>query len=200
MVLKFRLDSFTKAKKQIQAMTDQLTKETADEIKKKDICISEINTNEAEQEATVRDRDEAIEKIEAQTATIDKLAGEIADLKKQVSDSQTALKRAAEDREMENHDFQLTIADQRATQKVLTAALSALAGFYNKASLAQKGTHQQPLAGPPPPPAFKPYTKQGSGGVMGVIEGVINDSKVMEADAIRAEEDAQLAYETLTKE
>lgn len=200
LAVKVRIDAFTKAKKQIQTMIEQLQKETADEIKKKDTCISEINSNEASQEASVRDRDEAIEKVEALTATIDKLAGEIAELKKQVADSQTALKRASEDREIENHDFQLTIADQRATQKVLTAALNALAGFYNKASLAQKSANGQPLAGPPPPPAFKPYKKQGSGGVMGVIESVISESKTMEADAIRAEEDAQLAYENLTKE
>jgi len=197
--VKVRIDAFTKAKKQIETLIATLKKETKDEIEKKDICISEINSNEASTEANIRDRDAAIEKIEAQTATIDKLAGEIAELKKQVADSQTALKRASEDREMENHDFQLTIADQRATQKVLTAALNALKGFYDKAALVQKSNNGRQPAGPPPPPAFEPYKAQ-SGGVMGVIESVIADSKSMEADAIRAEADAQTAYENLTKE
>jgi hypothetical protein len=200
LAVKVRIDAFTKAKAQIQTMIDQLTKESADEVKKKDMCIAEINSNEASTEAATRDRDEAVEKIEALTATIDGLSKEIAELKLQVSDSQTAMKRAGEDRELENKDFQLTIADQRATQKVLTTALDILKGFYDKAALlAAKSQTTQP-AGPPPPASFKAYEKQGSGGVTGAIESVIADAKAMEADAIRAEEDAQQGYENFTKD
>merc|ERR1719362_2090955 len=39
-----------------------------------------------------------------------------------------------------------------------------------------------------------------SGGVMKMIEEIINDAKVMEAEAIRSEEDAQKAYEDFVKE
>merc|ERR1719443_227687 len=128
----------------IQAMIEELTKQQKDEVEKKDTCIAELNSNEAATEASTRDKDEAIEKIEALTASIDALAKEIADLKKQVADSQTALKRAGEDREIENKDFQLIVADQRATQKVLTAALEVLKGFYDKAALlATKTTGKQ---------------------------------------------------------
>merc|ERR1719506_3209577 len=131
-------------------MIDELVKESADEVKKKDMCIAEINSNEASTEAATRDKDEAIEKIEALTATIDNLAKEIADLKTQVADGQVAMKRAGEDRELENKDFQLTIADQRATQKVLNTALSILKGFYDKAALLQSKNGQEPyVAGPP---------------------------------------------------
>merc|ERR1719161_731601 len=135
LAVKVRLDAFTKAKKQIQVMIDELTKESSDEIKKKDMCIAEINSNETQTEAATRDKDEAIEKIEALQATIDALTKEIAELKLEIADGQTAMKRAGEDREIENKDFQLIIADQRATQKVLTAALSILKGFYDKAAL-----------------------------------------------------------------
>merc|ERR550514_1396100 len=167
------------------------------------MCIAEINSNEASAEAATRDKDEAIEKIEALQATIDTLTKEIADLKLQVADGQTAMKRAGEDREIENKDFQLIVADQRATQKVLTAALEVLKGFYDKAALlATKTTGKQEpyVAGPPPPTAFKSYENQGSGGVVGAIEGVIADAKAMEAEAITAEADAQQAYENLAKE
>jgi hypothetical protein len=200
LAVKVRIDAFDKAKKQIQAMIDQLTKESADEVKKKDMCIAEINSNEASAEAATRDKDEAIEKVEALTATIDNLAKEIADLKTQVADGQTALKRAGEDRELENKDFQLTVADQRATQKVLTAALDILKGFYDKAALLQSKKQEPYVAGPAPPTAFKSYEKQSSGGVTGAIEGVIADSKSVEAEAIQAESDAQQAYENLTKD
>merc|ERR1719393_676674 len=130
----------------IQAMIDELVKQQADEVTKKDMCIDEINSNEASTEAATRDKDEAIEKIEALTATIDTLTKEIAALKGEVADGQTALKRAGEDRELENKDFQLTVADQRATQKVLTAALSILKGFYDKAALLS----QKPKTGQEP--------------------------------------------------
>merc|ERR1719152_678069 len=181
-------------------MIDQLTKESADEVKHKDMCIAELNSNEASTEAATRDKDEAIEKIEALTATIDNLTKEIADLKLQVADGQTAMKRAGEDRELENKDFQLTVADQRATQKVLNTALEILKGFYDKAALLQNKKQEPYVAGPPPPTAFKAYEKQGSGGVTGAIESVIADAKAMEADAIRAEEDAQQGYENFSKD
>merc|ERR1711957_248774 len=111
---------------------------------------------------------------------------------------QVQMKRAGEDREKQNKEFQQTVADQRASQKLLTAALNILKGFYEKkAAFLQK---QEP-AGPPPPPGFKEYKKnESSGGVMGMIQQIINDAKAMEAEAIRAEEDAQKAYEDFVKE
>merc|ERR1712093_216575 len=39
-----------------------------------------------------------------------------------------------------------------------------------------------------------------SGGVMSMIQQIINDAKAMEAEAIRSEEDAQKAYEDFVKE
>merc|ERR1711918_152887 len=39
-----------------------------------------------------------------------------------------------------------------------------------------------------------------SGGVMGMIQQIINDAKAMEAETIRDEEDAQKAYEDFVKE
>merc|ERR1719387_527459 len=54
---------------------------------------------------------------------------------------------------------------------------------------------------PPPPPGFETYKKSsGSSGVMDLIAQIIEDSKKMEAEAIRAEEDAQTAYESYVKE
>merc|ERR1719335_165530 len=103
------------------------------------------------------------------------------------------MKAAGEDREKMNKDFQTTVSDQRATQKLLSAALTVLKGFYEKASLAQVGKKvgsAQP-AGPPPPAGFKKYEKNAaSGGVMGMMQQIIDDAKATEKDAIKAEEDA----------
>merc|ERR1712110_820568 len=117
--------------------------------------------------------------------------------KSEISESQVQMKRAGEDREKQNKEFQQTVADQRATQKLLNAALEILKGFYEKKEAALL---QQEPAGPPPP-GFKDYKKNSAaGGVMGMIQQIINDAKAMEAEAIRAEEDAQKAYEDFVKE
>jgi len=130
--------------------------------------------------------------------TIKTLASEINNLKSEVAEMQVQMKRAGEDREKQNKEFQQVVADQRASQKLLAAALNILKGFYEKkAAFLQK---QEP-AGPPPPAGFKEYKKNAaSGGVMGMIQQIITDAKAMEAEAIRAEEDAQKAYEDFVKE
>merc|ERR1719161_3138607 len=118
-------------------------------------------------------------------------------LKAEVAEMQVQMKRAGEDREKANKDFQMTVADQRATQKLLTAALGILKGFYEKAALVSVNqAGQKQVAGQAPPPGFKSYEKNAaSGGVMGMMSGIINDAKAMEAEAIRGEESAQKTYE-----
>merc|ERR1712194_887858 len=98
-------------------------------------------------------------------------------------------------------EFQMTVSDQRQTQKLLKAALGVLQDFYGKKAAAASLVQKQEPVGPPPPPGFEGYKKNAaSGGVMSMIEQIINDAKAMEAEAIRSEEDAQKAYEDFVKE
>jgi uncharacterized coiled-coil protein SlyX len=193
-----RLDAFTRVKKAIDDMVAQLLKEKEDEIKHKDFCVDEFNTNQLQTEKKEREKKDLIAKIEDLEMTIKSLADAIAKLKGEIAEMQVQMKRAGEDREKENKEFQTTVADQRATQKLLKAALTVLQDFYGKkAAFMQR---QEP-AGPPPPPGFEAYKKNAaSGGVMKMIEEIINDAKAMEAEAIRSEEDAQKAYEDFVKE
>merc|ERR1719272_2715182 len=95
----------------------------------------------------------------------------------------------------------VTVSDQRATQKLLQAALSVLQGFYDKKAAAAAFLQKQEPAGPPPPAGFEAYEKnENAGGVMGMIKQIITDAKAMESEAIRAEEDSQKAYEDFVKE
>jgi len=191
---KVRLDAFTRVKKAIDDMIAQLLKEKADEIKHKDFCVDEFNQNLVSTERKDREKSDLTAKIEDLKMTIETLTKEIAALKAENAEMEVQLKRAGENREKENKEFQLTVADQRATQKLLQAALAVLKGFYEKkAALMQS---QQAPAGPPPPPGFKEYKKnENSGGVMGMIQQIIKDAKAMEAEAIRDEEQAGKAYE-----
>merc|ERR1719158_2177870 len=133
-----RLDAFTKVKKSIQDMVDKLIKEKKDEIKHKDFCVEELNNNERDTEMKERDKSDLIAKIDDLTMTIEKLAKEIEVLKAEIAELQVQMKRAGEDREKQNKEFQVVIADQRATQKLLEAALGILKGFYEKAALLQE--------------------------------------------------------------
>jgi len=132
---------------------------------------------------------------------IEELANAIATLKAEVGEMQVQMKRAGENREKENKEFQQTVADQRSTQILLNKALNVLKSFYEKAALALLQKSKQEPAGPPPPPGFKAYKKNAAaGGVMGMIQQIINDAKAMEAEAIAGEEEAQSAYEAFVKD
>jgi len=195
-----RLDAFTKVKAAIDEMVTALLKEKEDEIKHKDFCTDGLNKNERAQELKQRDIEELEAKIADLTATIDELTKSIATLESEIAEMQTQLKRAGEDREKENADFQTTIADQRETQKLLTSALNVLKAVFDKKSFVQAKAKQEP-AGPPPPPGFKKYEQSsGAGGVLGMLQQIIADAKQLEADAIKAETDAQKAYETVVKD
>jgi len=195
-----RRDAFVKVKKAIDDMIAKLLQDKEDEIKQKDFCIEELNTNERETELKNRDKEETQAKIDTLTNEIETLTKEIDTLKAEIATLQTELKRAGEDREKENKDFQETVADQRATVKLLEKTLDVLKGFYNKKHKGASLLQQEP-AGPPPPPGFKSYKKNsGSGGVMGMIQQIIADAKTEEAEAIQAEKDAQSAYESFVKD
>merc|ERR1719386_120748 len=115
---------------------------------------------------------------------------EIEAWKKTVHETQIQMMKASEVRKSENKDFLITVQDQRATQTILTKALDKLKSFYaKKASLTQQ------------PAGFKEYKKSsGAGGVMGMIQGIIDESKAVEQDALGAEQSSQAAYEGFIKD
>jgi len=200
LAVRVRLDAFTRVKKAIDDMIAQLLVEKADEIKHKDFCVDEFNTNQLQTEKKEREKQDLIAKIEDLEMSIEALAKAIETLKAEIAEMQVQLKRAGEDREKENKEFQTTVADQRESAKLLQAALGVLQEFYGKEKAASFAQKQEP-AGPPPPPGFEAYKKSAaSGGVMSMIQQIINDTKAMEAETIRSEEDAQKAYEDFVKE
>jgi len=194
-----KLDAFERVKKAIDDMIAAMTDEKAAEIKHKDFCVSDLNENQLQTQKKEAEKEDLSAKVATMETTIKDLAAAIDTLKAEIAEMQVQLKRAGEDREKENAEFQTTVADQRETQKLLKAALEVLAGFYgkSKAALVQR---QEP-AGPAPPPGFDEYKKSAaSGGVMQMIEQIIADAKSMESATVRDEEDAQKAYEDFVKE
>jgi chromosome segregation ATPase len=189
-----RLDAFTQVKKAIDDLVAQLLQDKADEIKHKDFCTDELNSNQLQTEEKTRQKADHESHMEDLNMKIADLAKAIATLKSEVGDLQLGLKRAGEDREQQSKEAQQLVTEQRQAQKLLQAALDILSEFY----FVQ--TKQEP-AGPPPPAGFKPLKKNAqSGGVMSMIEQIIEDAKAMEAEALRAEKEALAAYATFVQE
>mmetsp|Transcript_21751 Transcript_21751/g.40002 ORF Transcript_21751/g.40002 Transcript_21751/m.40002 type:complete len:696 (+) Transcript_21751:84-2171(+) len=199
LAVKVRLDAFTKVKAAIDEMIKHLMQEKSDEIKKKDFCVDELDTNERQTQSNEQAKADLITLIEDLELKISTLAKAIEELKAAIGNSQVQLKRAGEDREKANNEFQVIVADQRETQKVLASALKVLKDWYAKEETAL--LQRQEPAGPPPPPGFSTYEdNEHSGGVIKMLETIISDAKTMEAETIRSEEDEQKAYEDFVKE
>merc|ERR1719399_2126270 len=126
MAVRMRMDAFGKVKESLQEMIDKLLKEKEDEIKQKDFCVDELNTNLRDTETEDRKKADAIAKAEDHAQNIARLAKEIAELKDQIKAMQVEIKKAGEEREKANTEYQETVADQRATQKLLASALNVL--------------------------------------------------------------------------
>jgi len=194
-------DAIDTVKESIQDMIDRLEVEHEEEKKKKDYCVDNLAQNEADNDSKTRSKDDHIYKIGELDAQITTLTREIAELNAEIAATRVSTKRAGEDRERQNTEFQKTIADQRATQKLVVGALDMLKGFYEKAALVQARNKKADPAGAPPPAGFKSYENNASsGGVMGMMQQVINDAKAMEEECLKGEEDSQTAYESFITE
>merc|ERR1719421_263206 len=190
------LDSFTKIKEAMDKMVADLKKEQEEEVKFKSYCEKELNANEKQ---TFEKTDQK-EDLEALIAKLDKLmkklAEEIAAANAQIAETETAILKASQVREGENAEFQVIVADQRATQDILNKALARLKDFYKNA---QGGALVQTSQEPPVKfNAFK--TNAGASPVIGMIEQIIEDSKALETEATAGETEAQSTYEKFVKD
>jgi len=177
--------AFDEVTKQIDTMVAALKKEQKEEVDKKDYCISSLNANEKETYDKNHIKTDLETKIEDLTALSQQLTEAVAALKQQIDDMNLEMKRASEIREKENAAFQVTVADQKATQAILKKALDRLKEVYSAALLQQE-----------PPVTAKAYKKNAGGsGVVAMVETISDDSKKVEADALEGENAAQKAYE-----
>jgi len=200
-----RLDAFGAVKKSIDGMVVALKKEKADEIILRDNCVTQTNENVLHTEAKTREKHGYQAKIEDFTQTKATAKTTIADLQAELADAQKQLQVAGEVRTKQNMEFKRTVADQQATQKLLARALTVLKSVYvKKVPEAAAGSAllqiQVAETDTPPPAGFGGYKpNQASGGVMALLQQIINDAKAIEAEAKHDEEAAITAYEVFTK-
>mmetsp|Transcript_80981 Transcript_80981/g.228141 ORF Transcript_80981/g.228141 Transcript_80981/m.228141 type:complete len:774 (-) Transcript_80981:121-2442(-) len=193
-----QLDAFAKVKELMDKMMADLKDQQAEEVTFKDHCGSEMGTTEKtlyEKGELKQDLESNIERLES---LMKKLDEEIEASKGQISGAQTEVKKAGQQREQENKEFQAVVSDQRATQSILNKALMKLKDFYEKgigkAVLLQSGKQE-------PPVKFNAYKANGaSNSVIGLIEQILEDSAKLETEAMDSESSAQAEYEGFVKD
>jgi len=192
-----QLDAFTKVIAAIDEMVADLKTQQADEVKHRDFCTEELHENEKQTMVSTDEKNDLEATIATLESNIDTLTKDIATLNAEVKEAQVQIKRASEDRELENKEFQQTVADQRASQAILKKALDRLKEVY---AFTQASQPTPGAAAPAAPAGFSAYKQnEGAGGVLTMIQSVIDDAKKMEAEAIKAEQDSQSAYEAFVK-
>jgi len=191
--MKTTLDAFGMVKEKVQAMIDDLKAQKAEEIKTKDQCNTDLHENGVATTARIGEKED----LENDVANLEQakanLADEIAALNAAIGATHIDMKRASENRLAENTEFKTIVSEQRATQAILTKALDRLKEFYAKKAALVQTAHKSTQN----PGSFTTYKKnESAGGVLAMIEKVVDDSKALEAEAITGEQDAQTAYET----
>merc|ERR1719506_3003291 len=184
---KVKLLDFSEIKKAIDDMMAELKTTQKEEAEKYEFCTSEIKANEKETAAKTDLKADLETKIEDLTSSISTLTDEIAALKAEIAQTNVEMKAASQTREAENKDFQVTVADQKATQAILAKATDRMKAFYG--FLQTKQT----------PPKQGTYNKDGGGNlVVSLLQSVIAESEDVEKKALNAENEAQKSYEEYT--
>jgi len=192
------LNAFTLVKKAIDEMVTQLSKEKADEIKQKDFCTKALFDNEKDNLGKTKEKQDLEGKIVRLTMALTKLGEATKALNGELDEMRAQLKKSGEDRTKENRAFQQTVADQRATQKLLNQALKVLKGFYAKSAAASAALVDTSAETDSALVDTRTETEK-TPAVLGMLIQIINDAKALEVSATRDEKDAQKAYEVLVK-
>merc|ERR1711865_554075 len=100
-----KLNAFTKVKEEIDGMVADLNKEQADEIKHKDFCTDEFNTNQLQTEKKTRAQSDSSAKIADLEGTITALNAAMKALKGEIAEMNVQLKSAGVDRAEAKKDF-----------------------------------------------------------------------------------------------
>merc|ERR1719161_529067 len=227
-----RIDAFYKVIKAIDDMVKELKAQQAEEVEHNDWCTGEFNQNLRQTDAKTDERVDLETKIDDLKQTIKTLTADIETLKIEIVEMKTQMKRASEDRESENADFQTAVTDQRITQQILKKALERMQQVYlqyRSRTFRRSGHHakgsgyidtlfaeteepDQPGAphtqtsatrtdpGSGPARYTKYEKKKGGSKIVQMLQSVLHDSEMAEAEASTAEQDSQRAYEDFMKD
>jgi len=203
---------FSNVVKMIENMITVLTKEQAEDEKKKSWCTSELVKADGEERMKQEEMDSLSSSIEELADEISSLDDEVKTLEQEVADLDKAVFMATEQRKKEHEEYSETASMTQAAIGLVEKAKNRLAKFYNPKEYKpaaegavfvqiRKVVHHSgvpnPAADLPDMPEYKPTH---SGGIMGMMDMVIHDLKTDMAEAARDEKTAQKEYVELMGE
>jgi len=196
-----QLDGFEQVKKAINEMIADLKTQQADEVKHKDFCTKELQANEMENITKTQDKKDLEAHIGILEDKNDTLTTTKATTQTELADLKVEIQKANIERVDTNKEFQQTMADQKATRKILGKALDRLQQFYADRALIQKKSHTFTLKKQAPPVQVTEYKKSGgAASVTVMLENLITETKQLEAEAVDGEKEAQASYEQFMTE
>jgi hypothetical protein len=214
---------FGAVSKMIDDMVSVLTKEGAEDMKKKDWCITELHKAD-------KDLADKQGKMDAVGATISQVEDEVAGLADEESSLKAAITeldkevaKASETRKAEHAEYSETLQLTEAAVALIGKAKNRLAKFYNptvyKAAPKQEATmeekiiasyggfvqeraslHRQSSKQLPEIPELPAYEKKNSGGVVALMDKIVSDLEKDKASAEHDEKYAQKEYVELMAE
>lgn len=203
-----RLDALKKVKKEIDKMIAEMNTQMTDEVEFRDRCISEFNANELKKAA-------ASDTLDASTAKLEKLEKDIGELtesieteKKEIAETEVAMKEKTENREKEKAEAEQTIADHHLMSSILQKAINRLKEVYLSALQVQEeqpgAPHTQTSASADDPgngPArFKKYQAAKGSKVVALLEDILDHTKKTTGLALNEENNAQTGYDAFMKD
>jgi len=199
LALTTQLDSFTKVKEMMDKMLVELKDQQKEEAEFKANCVKELDENGKQTYAKTEHKGDLEAKLDSLASSTSRLGKEVDEAKRQIAAAETEIKKASENREAENSQFQKTVSDQRVMQAILKKALARLEDFYKK-DIGKKVIYLQKGAQTPPEKFTKYKANAGSSSVTALLEQIVGDSQTLEKEATAAETQAQAGYESFVKD
>jgi chromosome segregation ATPase len=185
-----QLAAFDEIKKMIADLIKDLNQKKADEIKKRDYCIAEFDSNKKETDETsneIEDLGAEVEKLEAKSKA---LAEAIKNTDASQKKLRLSIASATTLRAESSAEYQVLYQDYLTTKEILNKAIVRLNEFYGKKSFLS-------VSQEPAPVGLKKdgYKKKNGGGVIGMIRMIIEDAAKTAVEAQSDEAAAQASYE-----
>merc|ERR1719171_2883787 len=180
----------SKVIKMIDDMVALLTEEQASDDEKKEYCEAEFDTAEDEGKAVKRSLGKLAKAIAENKDAIDTLKTEIEALSEGIATLDKSVARATENRQEENEDFKMNMAQNTAAVELIGMAKNRMNKFYNPSLAKFYQTSEKPKS-------FVQYGKQDQAGqgVIAMMDDMIADVKKEMQEAEFEEKDAQEEYE-----
>jgi len=178
-----------------------LKKEQRSDTSKKDYCSEQFDQSESKQENLKQSKKDLAVVIEETKEGLATIGDEVAALKAGIAELDKSVAEATEQRKEENKEYKELMANNAAAKELIVMAKKRLNQFYNpkksEDGAAAASFIQMAESHPPPPETMAAYTKKSgeSGGVLQMMDVLVNDLEVEMAEAKTEEKLAQKEYE-----